>query len=478
MDIKANLKSVIPFICSKLLKLKRNFAAIGLLLLMTLPSCNNNQQIKSATDQIPDKQAFLDDLKHRTFNYFWEIVDSATWQTDDRYPTRKFTSIAAAGFALPAYIIGIENNYITRNEAAQRTLKTLQWLWNAPMGSDKTGTSGNKGFYYHFLNYGNGGRHKNVELSSVDTGLLMAGILVSQSYFDAENADEQAIRQLADSLFLRVEWDWMMEDRQTMSMGWTPENGFIEARWEGYNEAMILLIMAMGSPTHPIAVNSWDAWTRTYDWIEFEGFEHLNFGPLFGHQYSQMFIDFRGIKDDFMSTKKIDYFENSRRATLSNRAWCIRNPMKFEGYGENIWGLTACDGPGKGIREWNEQKVDFKAYNARGVAFDYLQDDGTIAPTAAGASIPFSPEETTDALFEMYNRFGDQLYREYGFADAFNLSINNEGWFAPDYISIDQGAMLIQMENQDSELIWNILKKNTYIVHGLKKAGFRDGWLD
>ena len=471
MAVKTNLKFVV-------LKLKQAFFAIGFMLFLTLFSCGNNLQINSATDQKLDKHAFMVDLKRRTFNYFWKTVDSATWQTDDRYPTKHFTSIAATGFALPAYIIGIKNNYVTREEAAQRTLKTLQWLWNAPMGADKSGTSGNKGFYYHFLNYGNGTRYKNVELSSVDTGLLMAGILVSQSYFDGENSDELAIRQLADSLFLRVEWDWMMEDQQTMSMGWKPENGFIEARWEGYNEAMILLIMAMGSPTHPIAENSWNAWTKTYDWVEFEGFEHLNFGPLFGHQYSQMFIDFRGIEDDFMSAKGIDYFENSRRATLSNRAWCMRNPLAFKGYGENVWGLTACDGPGQGVREWNEQKVDFKAYNARGVSFDYQQDDGTIAPTAAGGSVPFAPEETTDALFEMYNRFGGKLYRDYGFADAFNMSVSDEGWFAPDYISIDQGAMLIQLENHDSELIWNILKKNKYIVQGLKKAGFRGGWLN
>ncbi len=478
MDDKATLKSLVSFVYAKLLNLMRVSSAISLLLLLALSSCNNGQQIKSTTDQKLDKQAFLLDLKHRTFNYFWEVVDSATWQTDDRYPTRQFTSIAATGFALPSYIIGVENNYITRIEATQRTLKTLQWLWNAPMGADKTGTSGNKGFYYHFLNYGDGTRYKDVELSSVDTGLLIAGILVSQSYFDSENSNEQNIRELADSLFLRIEWDWMMEEQQTMSMGWTPENGFIEARWEGYNEAMVLLIMALGSPTHPIALNSWDAWTQTYDWVDFEGFEHLNFGPLFGHQYSQMFIDFRGIKDNFMSTKGIDYFENSRRGTLSNRAWCIRNPFKFEGYGENIWGLTACDGPGKGIREWKGQEIEFKAYNARGAAFNYRQDDGTIAPTAAGGSIPFAPEETTNALFEMYNRFGDRLYRDYGFADAFNLSVSDEGWFGPDHISIDQGAMLIQMENHDSELIWNILKKNTYIVHGLKKAGFRGGWLD
>ncbi len=458
---------------------KKLIIGLSLLILFTSFSCGGNQQQKKVSDaETLDKQAFLDDLKQRTFNYFWEVVDSATWQSDDRYPTRHFVSIAATGFALPAYIIGVENKYILRSDAAQRTLKTLQWLWNAPMGVDQSGTSGHKGFYYHFLNYDDGTRFKDVELSSVDTGLLMAGILVSQSYFDGDNANEQAIRQLADSLFLRVEWNWMMDGQTTMSMGWKPESGFIEARWKGYNEAMILLNLAMASPTHPIAENSWHEWTKTYNWVEFEGFEHLNFGPLFGHQYSQMFIDFRGIQDDFMREKQSDYFENSRKATLSQRAYGIRNPLEFKGYGENIWGLTACDGPGIGLRIWKGQQIDFKAYNARGVAFDYQQDDGTIAPAAAGGSIPFAPKEATDALFEMYNRFGNKLYREYGFADAFNLSVSEEGWFAPDYIGIDQGALLIQLENHESELIWTILKKNKYIIQGLKKAGFTGGWLE
>lgn len=424
------------------------------------------------------KEAFITDLKIRTFNYFWQVVDSATWQSDDRYPTKHFTSIAATGFALPAYIIGVENGYIRRSLAAKRVLNTLQWLKNAPQGYEKEGFSGHHGFYYHFLNYGTGTRFKDVELSSIDTGLLMAGILTVMSYFDENEPIEKEIRTLSDELYRRVNWNWMMDDKQTMSMGWKPESGFIKAQWKGYNEAMILLIMAMGSPTYPISENSWDVWTSTYLWEDFEGYEHVNFGPLFGHQYSHAFIDFRGIQDDYMREKNIDYFENSRRATLSNRAYCIRNPLNFNGYSENIWGLTASDGPGLGWKKWNTDSVDFKSYNARGVAADYNQDDGTIAPTAAGGSIPFAPKEATDALFEMYQRFGNEIYRKYGFADAFNLSVSEAGWFAPDYIGIDQGALLIQLENHQSELIWNILKKNPYIIIGLQKAGFNGGWLD
>ncbi|WP_234571434.1 glucoamylase family protein [Rhodohalobacter sp. 614A] len=422
--------------------------------------------------------SFLEDLKERTFTYFWEVVDTSTWQSDDRYPTRNFASIAATGFALPTYIIGIENGYITREEGTERVLNVLEWLWNAPVGDDEKGVAGYKGFYYHFLNYGSGTRFKDVELSTIDTGLLMAGILTAQSYFDGDNSEETKIRELADSLYRRVEWDWAMNNNPTMSMGWRPERGFIEAQWKGYNEAMILLILALGSPEHPIPDNSWDVWTSTYDWEDFYGFEHVNFGPLFGHQYSQMFVDFRGIQDDYMREKGIDYFENSRRATLANRAYCIDNPNNFEGYGENIWGLTASDGPANETREIGSKSVRFRTYHARGAAAGYIQDDGTIVPTAAGGSIPFAPEETLAALYTMKERFGDQLYTGYGFIDAFNLTYQEDGWFNEDYIGIDQGPIIIQLENLQTGLIWSILRENEYIQKGLEKAGFTGGWLD
>ncbi len=421
---------------------------------------------------------FKDELKLRTFNYFWEIVDEPTWQTDDRYPGRNFTSIAATGFAIPSYIIGIHNGYVSREDGAERVRNTLKWLWNSPQGSESVGNTGYKGFFYHFLNYGTGTRYRQVELSTVDTGLLMAGILTAQSYFDAPDHTEEQIRALADSLYLRVDWNWAMDGKETMSMGWHPEYGFIEAQWTGYNEAMILLILAMGSPTHPIPDDSWKVWTETYTWADFYGYEHVNFGPLFGHQYSQMFIDFREILDEYMTEKGFDYFENSRRATLSNRAYCIANPGGFVGYGENIWGLTASDGPANINKEINGKPIQFRTYTARGAARDYLNDDGTIAPTAAGGSIPFAPQETLGALYAMKNQFGDDLYTKYGFLDAFNLTFEKDGWFNRDYIGIDQGPILIQLENLESELIWNTMKKNKYVVQGLKKAGFTGGWLD
>lgn len=423
-------------------------------------------------------ESFVEDLKQRTFTYFWNVVDTATWQTDDRYPNRTFTSIAATGFALPSYIIGIHNDYISRKEGAERVLNVLEWLWHSPQGPEAEGMTGHKGFFYHFLDYGTGTRFKQVELSTIDTGLLMAGILTAQSYFDQDSPVENKIQALADSLYLRVDWNWAMNDNPTMSMGWHPETGFIKAQWKGYNEAMILLLLAMGSPEHPIPENSWEVWTSTYDWEEFYGYEHVNFGPLFGHQYSQMFVDFRGIKDEYMRKKGIDYFENSKRATLSNRAYCISNPSKFEGYGKNIWGLTACDGPANTTLDKNGKSIRFKTYHARGAAEGYIEDDGTITPTAAGGSIPFAPEKTLKALYTMKQKYGNRLYTKYGFLDSFNLTYSEEGWFNPDYIGIDQGPILIQLENLQSGLIWDILRKNPYIQSGLKKAGFSGGWLD
>jgi hypothetical protein len=268
-----------------------------------------------------------------------------------------------------------------------------------------------------------------------------------------------------------------MNGNKTMSMGWHPESGFIKAQWEGYNEAMVLLILALGSPEHAIPKSSWKVWTSTYSWDEFYGYNYVGFGPLFGHQYSQMFIDFRGIQDDYMKRKGIDYFENSRRAVLANRAYCINNPSDFVGYGENVWGLTACDGPANENKIKNGQSIEFRTYHARGAAKGYIEDDGTISPTAAGGSIPFAPEKTLNALYTMKQRFGNKLYNTYGFLDAFNLTYKKGGWFNTDYISIDQGPILIQLENLESGLIWKILRKNAYIRAGLEKAGFQGGWL-
>ena len=429
-----------------------------------------------------DEKEFLVDLKIRTFGYFWDRVDKSTYQVDDRYPTPRFTSIAATGFGLASYTVGIENSYISREEGAERVLNTLKWLWGSKQGDSREDVTGYKGFYYHFLEYGSGYRYQDVELSTIDTGLLMAGILACQAYFDRDTPEEKAIRDLADSLYFRVEWDWAMNGQEHMSMGWRPERGFIPARWTGYNEAMILIIMAMGSPTHPVHAGAWDSWCESYEWSGFYGYEHVNFSPLFGHQYSHMFIDFRNIRDKYMQEKGIDYFENSRRATLSNRAYCTDNPSGFEGYSEDIWGLTACDGPGTKTLAREQDTIEFWTYRARGASSQSIVDDGTIAPTAAGGSIPFLPGECISALYRMKQLHGELLYQEYGFKDAFNMSFVNDegrkGWYDPDYIGIDQGPILIQLENYESGLIWDLMKKSPYIISGLRAAGFSGDWID
>lgn len=429
---------------------------------------------------VEDSSLFLEDLKHRTFNYFWELAHPVSGMVPDRAPTKSFSSIAATGFGLAAIVTGIEESYITREQGAERVLTTLRFFRDLTQSPDATAVGGYKGFFYHFVDMETGHRFKDVELSTIDTGLLMAGILTCYTYFDGENPTEQAIRETALHLYKRVQWDWAMQPDGFMSMGWTPEKGFIEARWRGYNEAMVLLIMALGSPTHPIADKAWQKWTEGYHWETFEGQTHVNFGPLFGHQYSHMFVDFRGIQDEYMRLKGIDYFENSRRATLSQQAYCARNPRKFVGYSNLIWGLTACDGPGWMKAMHNGQNMVVEGYSARGASSDYLVDDGTLAPTAAGGSIPFAPEICIPTLIALKDTW-PAMFSQYGFKDAVNPTFgtaDGQPWIDPDCIGIDQGPILIMLQNYQHQTIWNILKKNPFILKGLQRAGFSGAWLD
>ena len=393
-----------------------------------------------------------DDVEKRTFHFFWDLADPHTHLIPDRAPTPSFSSIAAVGFGLTAYGIGAERGYVTRDEAAQRTLATLQSLLAMKQGPEPRGISGYKGFYYHFLDMQTAERFKDVELSTVDTALMMAGILFAQSYFDRDNATEKSIRDTAETLYTRVEWDWEQARPPAISMGWTPEQGFHTYDWRGYNEAMIVVILALGSPTHPVDSAAWAEYHKTDKWGTFEGQSHLLFAPLFGHQYTQIWIDFRGIRDANIGAHGIDYFENSRRASLAQHAYGTRK------YGDDLWGLTACDGP--------------HDYAARGATEGDVRDDGTIAPTAAISSMPFTPQQSTAAMKSMMKIPG--LYREYGFADAFNQSQN---WIDKDYLGIDQGPIIAMMENYRSGLVWKVMRRNPHIVRGLKRAGFTGGWL-
>ncbi|MGK2935017.1 MAG: glucoamylase family protein [Gemmatimonadaceae bacterium] len=442
------------------------------------------------TEITPRQTAFLDTLQRRTFDWFWERTDGRTGLTPDRWPTKSFSSVAAIGFALTAYPVGVERGYVTRAQAAERTLNTLRYLYQAPQGPDSAGVTGYRGFYYHFLDLETGHRFGDVELSTIDTALLLAGALFCQSYFDRPNEAEAAIRAYADSMYRRVDWSWAITKPPVVSMGWRPERGFINYHWEGYNEAMIVYVLGFASPTHPIDPAAWSAWTANYKWASFHGYEHVNFPPLFGHQYSHMWIDFRGIQDEYMRGKGIDYFENSRRATLAQRAYAIANPDDWEGYGPTIWGLTAVDGPIDTTITLDGRQRSFFTYRARGAAADEIMDDGTIAPTAAGGSVPFAPEIAIPALVAMREKYGEHLFTNYGFLDSFNPTLDLDlplrhgrvvpgvGWFDGDYLGIDQGPIIIMIENYRSDLIWRTMRRNPYIIAGLKKAGFTGGWLD
>jgi len=395
------------------------------------------------------------------------------------------------GFGLAAYPVGVERGYVTRAQAAARTLATLRFFWTAPQGTAAAGMTGHKGFFYHFLDMETGRRFERVELSTIDTALLLGGVLVCREYFDGNGAEEREIRALADSIYFRVDWQWAVVRPPLVSMGWTPEQGFHTYDWRGMNEAMLLYVLALGSPTHPVAPEAWSAWTSTYQWGTYYGQEHVGFAPLFGHQYSQLFIDFRGIFDPYMRAKGIDYFENARRATLAQRAYATANPGGWAGYSADVWGLTASDGPVDADYAIGGRQRHFMTYSARGADFTEVRDDGTLAPTAAGGSIPFAPEIAIPALRAMRQRYGDLLFQRYGFVDAFNPTLTdpalrvqagrivaNVGWFDVDYLGIDQGPILLQAENHRSGLIWRLMRKSPYVVRGLRRARFAGGWLD
>jgi hypothetical protein len=433
--------------------------------------------------------AFLDDVQQRTFRFFQETTSPTTGLVPDRWPTPSFSSVAAVGFGLTAHVVGAERGWITRASARDRVLTTLRFFWQAPQGDRTSQVTGYRGFFYHFLDMQTGYRFGQVELSTIDTGLLLMGVLAVQQYFDASDAAESTIRALADSLYFRVEWDWAAVRSPEISMGWHPESGFIAHDYDGYNEAMFLYVLALGSPTHPLPPAAWEEFTTTYEWREFHGQPHINFAPLFGHQYSHAWIDFRGIQDAYMRVRGIDYFENSRRATLAQRAYAVHNPGGWEGYGADIWGLTASDGPGNVSVTIDGRARQFRGYWARGAAATGVLDDGTIAPAAVGGSVPFAPEITIPALRAMRDGTGGNLYAQYGFKDAFNLTLDQPGlatrgttvpgvgWFDVDYLGIDQGPILLMIENHRTGLVWALMRESPHIVRGLCRAGFTGGWL-
>jgi hypothetical protein len=432
-------------------------------------------------------EAFLDDLQRRTFRFFWETSNPANGLARDRWPKPSFASMAAVGFALTAYPIGVQRRLVTRRDAAARTLATLRFLASAPQGDAPAGMTGHHGFFYHFVDMDRGARFERTELSTVDTALLLGGILFCKGYFD--RPEELEIRELAERIYARVDWRWTQARAHRVALGWDPENGFLPYDWIARSEAMLVYLLALGAPEHGLEPEAWRLWSEGLPelWGTEYGQTYIRYQPMFWHQYGHVWVDFRGIQDGFMRSKGIDYFENSRRATLAQRAYAIANPQGWRGYGRDLWGLSACDGPVDATLRIGGRQRRFRTYAARGVDHN---DDGTIAPTAVGGSIAFVPELCIPTLTAMRRRHGSNLYGRYGFLDALNPSLTNpsvrvtqgrivpgRGWYDTDYLGIDQGPILAMIENHRSGLVWQVMRGDPHLRRGLERAGFAGGWL-
>ena len=424
-------------------------------------------------------QEMLDRIEQQTFRYFREEANEKNGLLADRTEPGAPSSIAVVGLGLAAYALGVERGFWTREEAVARTLSTLNFLRNSVQSREEDAT-GYRGFYYHFLDLKTGRRTYESELSTMDTALLLAGALAAAQFFDADDEKEREIRRAAEFLYRRVDWSWALNRGATLSHGWKPETGFLPYRWEGYSEALILYALALGSPTHPIPPECYQACTSSYAWKKVYGIEYLFAGPLFIHQLSHVWIDFRGIQDDFMGKRSIDYFENSRRATRVQQEYAIRNPKQFKGYGKDCWGITASDGPGPATIEVDAIERQFYGYVARGAPFG--PDDGTVSPWAVGTSLPFEREIVLSTLRCFIEDFGLKDRHEYGFEASFNptfpdLTHSKYGWVAPWILGLNQGPLVLMIENVRSGLLWDLMRQCPHVVRGLRQAGFRGAWL-
>ncbi|SHL87912.1 glucoamylase family protein [Rhodanobacter sp. OK091] len=420
--------------------------------------------------------ALLDRLERAAFDYFVQNMNPRNGLVADTSRDNSPVSIAVVGFALTSYPVAVERGWMEREDAVRRSLAALRFFRDSDQSGSPTAT-GFAGFYYHFLDIHTGARVWQSELSMIDTALLIAGVLTASAYFTADTPDEAELRELADFLYRRIDWRWAQNEGDTIRQGWKPECGFLHYGWEGYSEAILLYALAMGSPTHPIHGDCYKAWTATYQWENLYDHDYLYAGPLFVHQFSHAWIDFRGIRDDFMCEKRSDYFENSRRAVLIQREYAQRNPHGFAGYEIDCWGLTACDGPSDELPDVSNEKRRLFGYAARGVP--YGPDDGTLSAPSVLASLPFAPEIVLSDVRNMMTRYPEMLTAE-RFASSFNPSLadaDGRAWFSAGHYGLDQGIVLLMIENHRSGLLWQLMRACPYIRSGLGCAGFRDGWL-
>ena len=430
---------------------------------------------ESVSPEMSD-DVLLDRLQRAAFGYFLRTCNLANGLTADTSRENSPCSIAVVGFALSIYPIAVERGWMARADAVARCLATLRFFRDSDQSGEPQAT-GYKGFYFHFLDMQSGARVWNSELSMIDSALLLAGALTAASYFAANTSDEIQLRELVDVLYRRVDWCWALDGKSTLRQGWKPECGFLNYGWDGYNEGIVLYVLALGSPTHPIESGSYAAWTATYQWENLYGIDFLYAGPLFIHQFSHAWIDFRGIRDRFMREKRCDYFENTRRATEVQREYARRNPRGWRGYDEDCWGLTACDGPSRPLPGLANQHRQVFGYVARGVP--YGPDDGTLSGWASLASLPFAPVIALRAVRSMRDRYPEMLPAQQ-YASGFNPDIaeaDRAAWVSIGHFGLDQGIGLMMIENYRTGLIWRLLRGVPAIRTGLRFAGFRGGWL-
>jgi hypothetical protein len=435
---------------------------------VSLPAYTLPTQTGRRTSFVSDDD-FLGYVEQQTFAYFWATQHPTTGLVPDRASNLDVCSVAAVGFGLSSTNIAVSRGWVTRAAARERVRTTLEFLVNLPQGPAATGTAGHRGWFYHFIDANTGLRAWNSELSTIDTALLLLGVIDCALYYDGADATEVAIRRAADTLVSRVDWAFMLRSDNLLAMDWRPESGYHASGWSGYNEAMALYVLGLGAANNPLPAASWTTWTATYAWRIHYGYSYAwcPTGSLFTHQYSHCWIDFRGIADSYLRTNGggIDYFENSRRATLAQQAYAATRP--FANYGSLEFGITACDGPGATING-----VVYTGYDGRGAppGRPVTVDDGTLSPTALMGSVPFAPEACVPALRHLYDTYGASIWSDYGYCDAFNLTANR--WFDPDVIGISAGTNVLMLENHRSAELWQRVLRSPIIQRGLQRAGF------
>lgn len=389
----------------------------------------------------PDKESSLNELERACFEFFWHEADPLTGLVRDRASAdggdaRRTASIAATGFGLTALCIGHERGYRPRAEIAERVQATLDFLLRH--------ASHHQGFFYHFLDIHDGRRVRFSEVSPVDTAILLCGVLTCRQYFESGS-----LRSVASQIYDRVRWPWALNGGSTFALSWRPEYGFSPLRWDTYCESMMLYLLAMGSGRHPIPAECWRGIRRP--WMEYGKYRFIaGASPLFIHQFSHAWFDFRGQRDDYT-----DYFANSVLACEAHRSFCQELSRQFPSYGGGVWGITASDSR-RGYVAWGGPPLQGPI-------------DGTIVPAAAAGSLPFLFSEAVDLLRLLRSRYGGQIWRRYGFVDAFNPLV---GWCSRDVLGIDVGISLLMAENARSEFVWQTFMRNPEARLGMEKAGF------